>query len=64
MSWLLKPRKDQRRRKVRARNPPGKGMRSDVTIPITLGVGRANLFEEAPFRSIEELVRKGKKDID
>lgn len=49
---------------MRARNPAGKGMRSDVTIPITLGVGRANLFEEAPFRTIEELVRKGKKDID
>lgn len=61
---MLKPRKDQRRRKVRARSPAGKGMRSDVTIPITLGVGRANLFEEGPFHSIEELVRKGKKDIN
>lgn len=63
MSWLFKPRKEQRRRKVRARSPAGKGMRNDVTIPITLGVGRANLLEESPFHGIEELVRKGKKDI-
>lgn len=49
---------------MRARSPAGKGMKSNVTIPITLWVGRANLFEEAPFHSIEELVRKGKEDID
>lgn len=53
----------------------GKGGRSQDSIPITLGVGRADLFcgmcvcvcvfgGGCPFCRVEEVVGKGKKDTD